>query len=390
MEGLNAKIAKAAVTGRLDRNPFMQDLLVQCLHRIEKEERGISSNRGRRSKSCSDAEVKLLADAALSLSILSGNQTLAKELGQKVTKITVKLEELAEHGLPNPALSLMFPSQLEQNFILVDQQFPRDDKMPARRLILAMDGTYLQKSLVQCPINQKVGLVGGCWSSQDDSSAFLDIGVPMKGIERAAVMMEFLTWDPCAYKQETFSVSAMPMSLSAPKTSEKETQTHAGNREAWHVLSIAWPILAISHPFPHSSTTFFFSNFSMAKFFLNLFNLSPSKEILLTMSKVLTAGAWLVKGIVMDGHHSHRYLKECLFGWFEKLDKAELQGMDFWRDVSYEDLPRHCLPRMPMRLCMHAGETIWCLPGPCFLADPGRFWLVFVDVVLSCFIFIIF
>ena len=95
-----------------------------------------------------------------------------------------------------------------------------------------------------------------------------------EGIERAAVMMEFLTWDPCAYKQETFSVSAMPMSLSAPKTSEKETQTHAGNREAWHVLSIAWPILAISHQFPHSSTTFFFSNFSMAKFFLNLFNLS--------------------------------------------------------------------------------------------------------------------
>ena len=235
MEALNARIAQAAVTGRLDRNPFMQGLLVQCLRRIEKEERGITSNRGRRSKSCSESEVNLLADAALSLSILSGNQALAKELGQKVTKVTVQLEELGEHGLPNPALALMFPSQLENNFVLIDQQCPRDDKMPARRLILAMDGTYLQKTLVQCPINQKAGLVGGCWSSQDESSAFLDIGVPLKGIERASVMLEFLLWDPCAYKQQTFSAAAMPTSLSAPKDPnvEKETKTHAGNREPW-------------------------------------------------------------------------------------------------------------------------------------------------------------
>ena len=97
-------------------------------------------------------------------------------------------------------------------------------------------------------------------------------------------------------------------------------------------------------------------------------NLSSSKEILLTMSKVLAAGAWLVKAIVMDGHHSHRYLKECLFGWFEKFDKAEMQSMDFWRDVSYQDVPKHCLPRLPMRLCVYADETLWCLPGPCILA----------------------
>ena len=86
------------------------------------------------------------------------------------------------------------------------------------------------------------------------------------------------------------------------------------------------------------------------------------------MAKVLAGGAWLVKGIVMDGHHSHRYLKKCLFGWFEKFDKGEMQGMDFWRDISYQEVPKHCLPRLPLRLCEHAGEYLWCLPAPCFLA----------------------
>ena len=77
METINAKIAHAAVSGRLEKNPVMQGLLLQCLNRLEREERGVMHNRGRQ-KASVDLEKALLSEAALSLAILGGNKNLCQ------------------------------------------------------------------------------------------------------------------------------------------------------------------------------------------------------------------------------------------------------------------------------------------------------------------------
>lgn len=297
----------------------MQGILVQCMTKLEREERGILSNRGRKLKSCSDAERSLLQDAALSLSIAGGNKALLMELKQNVTKPKILMESLPEHGLPNPALSLMSEDQVQQNLTLIDQFYPRSDKASARRLILAMDATYLLRATCQYFLNGKAGVLGGCWSTVS-SEAFLPFDTVRSNVNKAPVMQEFLCWDPCGFKKRTLSLASMPMSLAAPKSDDQDTLTHAGNMEMLRVLS-----------------------------------------------QVLEKASWLVKGIVMDGHHSHRYVKECLLGSFNKVNPSILSELPFWKEVTYKDLPKHCLPRLPLRLCFHDNEAIWLLGGPCTL-----------------------
>jgi hypothetical protein len=91
------------------------------------------------------------------------------------------------------------------------------------------------------------------------------------------------------------------------------------------------------------------------------------QEMILLLSKVLEAGAWLIKGITLDGANSHLYVKEALFGCFNKLDPQSLADLPFWKDCEYRDLPRHALPRLPLKLLFHNDESMWCLPGPCNL-----------------------
>lgn len=89
--------------------------------------------------------------------------------------------------------------------------------------------------------------------------------------------------------------------------------------------------------------------------------------MLLVLGKALAAGAWLIQGVTLDGHHAHHYVKEALFGVFYKLDPQWLQDLPFWREVTYRDMPRHGLPRLPVRICIYEGESLWCLAGPCNL-----------------------
>eukprot|EP00435_Cladocopium_sp_Y103_P019204 s3146_g4.t1 len=223
LAAVNAKIAEAAVSGRLDRNPFVQGLLVQLLIRLEKEERGVSTLRGRH-RATSETEIRLMEDAALNLAIIGGNKAVCVELGQKKRKPKISMEDLPGLGLPNPALALMNDEQLENNFLLIDQLFPRRESSRSRRLIMGMDGTYLLRSACQFKIKDTVGLVGGAWSPVDSSQAFADLNVNVKSLEKAPTMLEFVLWDPCGWTKSTYSVASMPMALSAPKLDEKETQ----------------------------------------------------------------------------------------------------------------------------------------------------------------------
>ena len=100
---------------------------------------------------------------------------------------------------------------------------------------MGMDGTYLLKSACQFKIKDTVGLVGGAWSPVDDSQAFVDLTVNVKSLEKAPTMLEFVLWDPCGWTKNTYSVASMPMALSAPKLTQKETQVHAGNWDSGSV-----------------------------------------------------------------------------------------------------------------------------------------------------------
>lgn len=183
-------------------------------------------------------EMTLIEDAALTLAIAGGNKQLCEELSQKTTPPTIRLEELPAHGLPNPALALMCPDQLNENLELVDKCFPRGPTSRTRRLICAVDATYLLRSICQFSRQGKAGLVGAPWNPEDESLAFMDIGKSSRGIERASVMMEFLVWNPCGVKKESFSIASMPMSLQAPRQDPKQTLTHAGNWEACPFMSV--------------------------------------------------------------------------------------------------------------------------------------------------------
>ena len=232
MEAVNSKIAKAAVSGQLNKSPFVQGILVRLMSQLDKSERGVSTTRGR-SKSVTETESMLLADTALSLSALCANKNLCMELGQKVRGPKINFEDLPQHGIPNPCLSLLSDSvsQLDENFTLLDQAYSRRETTPARRMILAVDATYLSKSQTQHRKGGEVGLVGGCWAPSDESEAF----IPLKEVKlgthtKAPLMMECLVWNPNSFTTQAYSVASMPMGLAA-RQAEGETKTHKGNWE---------------------------------------------------------------------------------------------------------------------------------------------------------------
>ena len=92
----------------------------------------------------------------------------------------------------------------------------------------------------------------------------------------------------------------------------------------------------------------------------------------MVLAKVMKEGSWLIKGLTFDSAHSHRYVKEALMGSFTSLKQEDLTELDWWCELTYEDLPPHAMPRLPLRKCLHQGETVICLPGVCFLAEVGR------------------
>lgn len=106
--------------------------------------------------------------------------------------------------------------------------------------------------------------------------------------------------------------------------------------------------------------------------------------MLLVVGQLMKDASWLIKGLAFDGHHSHGYLREALTGWFVRLKEGDLQGLPFWADVRYKDLPPHAMPRLPLRLCFHSGESIWALGGPCsLLGEQSSFLLQYA----TCFRF---
>lgn len=89
------------------------------------------------------------------------------------------------------------------------------------------------------------------------------------------------------------------------------------------------------------------------------------QEMLLAVSKLMQAGHWLIKALTFDAAHVHNYIKESLFGVFSKCSPDMLAEIPWFNQLEYKELPPHVLPRLPLRLCYHSGETVLCLPGSC-------------------------
>ena len=233
MSKINMAIATAAATGKLESNPVMQGILVKCIRTLDREERGVHSTRGRYGHG--EVERNLINDAALTMCLSgAGNKQLAAKLGQNSSPPRIFLDDLIPRSLPCPALALLNGDDLATNLELVDQRYPRSQGEPARRLIVAVDHTYLQRSLQQVMLRGRAGLVGGCWWPSDPSSAFLDFEElpenPLK-TPKAPLMLEMLAWDPNATKKECYSLASMPMSL-APKV---EQEKNRGNHVSWMI-----------------------------------------------------------------------------------------------------------------------------------------------------------
>lgn len=134
-EALDIKLATAAISGKLSSNPVLQGLCLCFRRQLDKEARNVTNLRGRVSAEVSELERDLMADAGLQLALASGNKVLAREFGVTGSSMRINFEKLKEKSLPVPALALCFAGQLEENFWLAEQRFPRPHMAPQRALV---------------------------------------------------------------------------------------------------------------------------------------------------------------------------------------------------------------------------------------------------------------
>ena len=168
--------------------------------------------------SCSETERRLVETAAFQFALLSANKELACELGQNLHPARLMVDQLPDLGLPHPALVLRasLDEVLEKNLEIIDQKFARSPEQTPRRLMLAMDHTYLERSLGQTTLHGVRGLVGAPWHPASDGQElmpFADLPKDAALAPRAPLMLECLIWDPAALEQQVFSAASMPMSL---------------------------------------------------------------------------------------------------------------------------------------------------------------------------------
>ena len=129
------QVASAAISGDLSNHPMIMGLALQCKRKMEKQSRGITTMKGRRSKE-TEKEMALIADSGLQLALGACNPGLAAEFGLARAALRISLDELNRYGLPSPALALLFDGVMKDNFELADQRFPRNDEMAKRNMAI--------------------------------------------------------------------------------------------------------------------------------------------------------------------------------------------------------------------------------------------------------------
>ena len=118
------KLAAAAMRGRLQEHPLLQGLVLQTFRLLDKQQRGITTMAGRRSNE-TETESALIRDAGQTLAIACCNPGLARQFGVSLASASTCLDQLLSNSIPAPALALLWPKILEENFLLVDQRYHR-------------------------------------------------------------------------------------------------------------------------------------------------------------------------------------------------------------------------------------------------------------------------
>ena len=186
------------------------------------------------------------------------------------------------------------------------------------RLLLAFDATYLTSTLAQMELHGQRGMVGGTWDPVNHSQSFLplddelDIGV----VDKAKSMLEMLIWDPSSKRRNALSICSLPI---------KDNHSGAGStkRGSWYMLEV--------------------------------------------LGQALSHSQGLIRGVICDSHGSHCYIKKCLFGNLDGINKDDLARIPWFSELRYEPLVETCLPRLPAMLCFHQDEVVYPIPGACIL-----------------------
>ena len=118
------KVASSVIKGDYNDHPLLLGLCLQTSRMLERQSRGLSM-KGKIGNALNDEARTLVLDAGLQLACATGNSRLCREFGLGVHSGRFKLEDLAMHSLPEPALAVMFEDVLANNFRLADQRLPR-------------------------------------------------------------------------------------------------------------------------------------------------------------------------------------------------------------------------------------------------------------------------
>ena len=165
---LSAQIGEAACTGKFAQKPAILGLLCQIMDTIDRENCGVESLK--RTRKMGEYELQAVQEAGRVLALNGCSPEFMRSLGfnrASILHTQGRVNNLLEQGLPCAALACLFPDVLSQNAALVDAATPRPTGVSARRFVLCMDFTYLQKLHAQTVLNNEIGVVGGPFSMKD-------------------------------------------------------------------------------------------------------------------------------------------------------------------------------------------------------------------------------
>lgn len=151
----------------------------------------------------------------------------------------------------------------------------------------AFDCTYVTRTLQQCQIHGKRGMVGGIFRLEESDNPWLSLdneeGIDISKVVRAAQMLEMLLWDPSAIHKTTLSVCSLPIetNFSGPGSTQ---------RGCWFMVEL--------------------------------------------IGRVLHESDHLVKGLVFDAHGSHSVIRRVLHGQLQSVDLDTLKSLPFWQDCN--------------------------------------------------------
>ena len=169
LSSLCLKIAKASCNGSVARHPAAMGIMLQCIERIERLDRGVETMRHPRAME--DVEKGLVEEAALLLATNGCSSGMMRDFGfSRVNALRnhARVDKLLEQNLPCPALALLWPDIIRQNISMIDTLIPRLGSGDMQhRFILCFDSTYLLPLQSCMNLHNQKGMVGGPFCLED-------------------------------------------------------------------------------------------------------------------------------------------------------------------------------------------------------------------------------